>query len=37
MEKEYKAIFGQAMSVVTHKPSQYAKNITLRYPMNVSY
>ena len=30
MEKEFKAIYGQAMSIVTHKPSQYAKNITLR-------
>ena len=29
MEKEFKAIYGQAMSIVTHKPSQYAKNITL--------
>ena len=37
MEKEYKAIFGQAMSVVTHKPSQYAKNITLRYPMKSTF
>lgn len=25
MEKEFKAIYGQAMSIVTHKPSQYAK------------
>ena len=37
MEKEYKAIYGQAMSIVTHKPSQYAKNITLRYPMKSTF
>ena len=37
MEKEFKAIYGQAMSIVTHKPSQYAKNITLRYPLNVDF
>ena len=37
MEKEFKAIYGQAMSIVTHKPSQYAKNITLRYPMTSSF
>ena len=37
MEKEYKAIFGQAMSIVTHKPSQYAKNITLRYPFTSTF
>ena len=37
MEKEYKAIFAQAMSVVTHKPSQYARNITLRYPMTSTF
>ena len=27
----------QAMSIVTHKPSQYAKNITLRYPMKSTF
>ena len=37
MEKEFKAIYGQAMSIVTHKPSQYAKNITLRYPMKSTF
>ncbi len=37
MSKEYKAIFAQAMSIVTHKPSQYAKNITLRYPFTSSF
>lgn len=35
--KEFKAIYGQAMSIVTHKPSQYAKNITLRYPMKSTF
>lgn len=33
MSYRWKAIFGEAMSIVTHKPSQYAKDITLRYPL----
>ncbi len=37
MSKEFKAIFGQAMSIVTHKPSQYAKDITLRYPFTSTF
>ena len=37
MSKEFKAIFAQAMSIVTHKPSQYAKNITLRYPFTSTF
>lgn len=35
MEKEFKAIYGQAMSIVTHKPSQYANgSLTLTHSQN---
>lgn len=37
MEKEFKAIYGQAMSIVTHKPSQYSKeyHIALSYEIDI--
>lgn len=33
MNNKWNAIWGNAMSIVTHQVEQYAKDITLRYPM----
>lgn len=32
-KKTWVALWGNAMSIVTHQPQQYAKHITLRYPI----
>lgn len=36
-EEKWVAIWGNAVSIAAHRPESYAKNITLRYPVDVPF
>lgn len=37
MQNKWVAMWGNAMSIAEHRPESYAKNITLRYPMDAPF